>query len=389
MPKLAEVFSAHWPAYASRHPGMPFAHARAARSILECRTPAQGMVRRVCAGCAKVHVSPLSCGHRACPQCGAAQARQWQARRVSKLLPVPHFLVTLTVPEELREALRSCPRNGYGAMFRAGAKALKACAKEILGGMAGWTAVLHTWTRQLGIHPHLHFIVAGGAVTPDGALRQLKDPRYLFPRALLIARWREAMAAALTLAAKSDERLRERLVKVPAFTWSRAWNVDLQPVGSGAKALSYLARYVQKTALDHARILRFDAHGVTIGWRERPQHPGDHRGVARQTPLEPDEFLRRFLQHVLPSGFQRVRHGGFYSPAAHENYARLAALLGHRATPPEEPWQARCAECGGVLQVEEIKVGRITIIPRAARLRRLAAITAQQNPGAPTLERAP
>ena len=114
---------------------------------------------------------------------------------MSKLLPVPHFLVTLTVPEELRDALRSCPRNGYGAMFRAGAKALKACAQELLGGMPGWPAVLHTWTRQLGIHPHLHFIVAGCAVGKDGAIRQLKNPRYLFPSALLIARWREELAA--------------------------------------------------------------------------------------------------------------------------------------------------------------------------------------------------
>ena len=389
MPKLAEVFSAHWPGYSSRHPGMPFAHAGAARSILECRTPAQGMVRRVCAGCAKVHVSPLSCGHRACPQCGAAQARQWEARRVSKLLPVPHFLVTLTVPEELRDALRSCPRNGYGAMFHAGAKALKACAKEILGGMAGWTVVLHTWTRQLGIHPHLHFIVAGCAVGKDGAIRHLKNPRYLFPRDLLTARWRKEMAKALTVAAETDERLTELLAKVPAVTWAREWNVDLAPVGSGAKALSYLARYVQKTALEHARILRCDAQGVMISWRERPTRPGDHRGLARQTSLEPDEFLRRFLQHVLPSGFQRVRHGGFYSPAARENYERMAALLGHRATPPEEPWQARCEECGGVLHVEEIRVGRITIIPRAAQLRRIAALITEPSPGAPTLERAP
>lgn len=389
MPKLAEVFSAHWPAYERRHAGMPFAHRKAARSILECRTPAQGMVRRVCAGCGKVQVAPLSCGHRACPQCGTAQARQWEARRLSKLLPVPHFLVTLTLPEELRAALRACPRSGYGAMFRAAAHALRESAVK-LGGAPGWTAVLHTWTRQLGHHPHLHLIVAGCALDEDGALRVAR-PDYLLPSHLLAARWRGAMAEALTAAAESDPRLRELLAKVPARTWARRWISDLQPVGSGAKAMGYLARYVQKTALDHARILRMDGERVVIGWRERPKHPGDGRGLARQTPLAPDEFLRRFLQHVLPGGFQRVRHGGFYSAAARASYGRLAAILGHHPpSPPEEPWQARCEECGGVLQIEAIRVGRIIIIPRLARLRRMAAVPSPQIcAGQPTLERAP
>jgi hypothetical protein len=275
-------------------------------------------------------------------------------------------------------------------MFRAAARALRqSVEKSKLGGAPGWTAVLHTWTRQLGHHPHLHLIVAGCALDKDGALR-VAPPDYLLPSDLLAARWREALAAELTAAAQSDPRLAELLAEVPAKTWARRWNPDLQPVGSGANALRYLARYVQKTALDHARILRMDADHVVIGWRERPRHPGDRRGLARQTPLPADEFLRRFLQHVLPSGFQRVRHGGFYSAAARESYGRLAAILGHRPPPPEEPWQARCEDCGGVLQVEEIRVGRITIIPRAARLRRLAALAAQLDcDGQPTLERGP
>ena len=177
------------------------------------------------------------------------------------------------------------------------------------------------------------------------------------------------------------------LAQIPAATWTRRWVVDLQPVGSGEKALTYLARYVQKTALDAARLVRFDAQSVTIAWRERPKHPGDRRGLARQTRLTADEFLRRFLQHVLPGGFQRVRHGGFYSAAAKEKYSHLAALLGHRAPPPADPWQMPCEKCGGAMQVASITVGRVTIIPRAAQQRRLAAHAL--DPGAPTLERAP
>ena len=414
-PTLAEVFAAHWPAYAQANRARVAApHYRAARAILACRKAERGMVWRVCAECGAAQVAPLSCGHRACPQCGTAQARQWEARRAAKLLPVPHFLVTLTVPEELRPLLRG--KTGYDAMFRAAAVALRQSVGTHLGGepsrlaggeidsakrnpkgcdavrrrhsQPGWTSVLHTWTRQLAAHPHLHLIVAGCVVSKEGALRRVKRCDYLVPHALLAARWRDALRDALQAAAVADPALAAPLAQIPAATWTRRWVVDLQPVGSGEKALTYLARYVQKTALDHARLVRFDAKSATIAWRERPKHPGDRRGLARQTRLTSTEFLRRFLQHILPSGFQRVRHGGFYSAAAKEKYSRLAALLGHHAPPPPaEPWQMNCEQCGGVMEVARIIVGRVTIIPRAAQGRRLAARAL--DPGAPTLERAP
>ena len=380
-PTLAEVFSAHWPAYAQDHGAQLAApHYRAARAILSCRTVQKGMVRRVCAGCGVVHLTPLSCGHRACPQCGTAPARQWESRRAAKLLPVPHFLVTLTVPEELRPLLRG--RAAYDAMFRAAAAALRASVGARLGGEPGWTSVLHTWTRQLAAHPHLHLIVAGCVVSKEGALRKVQRRDYLVPYALLAARWRDALRAALA----ADAALAAQLAQIPEATWTRRWVVDLQPVGSGTTALRYLARYVQKTALDAARLVRCDAESVTIAWRERPKHPGDRRGLARQTRFTSSEFLRRFLQHILPSGFQRVRHGGFYSAAAREKYSRLAALLGHRAPPPAEPWQMHCEECGGALEVQRIIVGRIVIIPRRVKLAPATSITPA---AATTLERAP
>lgn len=221
-------------------------------------------------------------------------------------------------------------------------------------------------------------------------MRLIRRKDYLLPRTLLVNRWRSALVEALTIVARTDLRLAQLLAEVPAHAWARRWTVDLQPVGSGQTALRYLARFVQKTALDHARILRFDPQGVTIGWRERAKRPGDHKGLARATTLTPDEFLRRYLQHVLPAGFQRIRHGGFYSPAAVERYSRIAALLGHRPQSPEESWQARCEDCGGVLEVEEIRVGRVIIIPAAARLRRIARIQAKRElAGTPTFERAP
>ena len=297
---------------------------------------------------------------------------------------MPHFLVTLTAPEELRPLLRG--KTGYDAMFRASAAALRQSVGVHLGGEPGWTTVLHTWTRQLAAHPHLHLIVAGCVVSKEGALRRVKRRDYLVPHALLAARWRDALQATLAAAAAVDPALTARLARVPAATWTRRWVVDLQPVGSGEKALRYLARYVQKTVLDAARLIRCDAESVTIAWRERPKHPGERRGIARQTPLTAHEFLRRFLQHLLPSGFQRVRHGGFYSAAAKEKYRRLAALLGHRPPPPAEPWHMPCEECGGLLQVAEIRVGRIVIIPRRVKLAPAPLVTPA---AATTLERAP
>src|SRR5215204_6284811 len=230
-PTLAEVFAAHWPAYAQAnraHLAAP--HYRAARAILSCRKAEKGMVRRVCAGCGAVHLAPLSCGHRACPQCGTAQARQWEARRAAKLLPVPHFLVTLTVPEELRPLLRG--KTGYDAMFRASAVALRQSVGAHLGGEPGWTSVLHSWTRQLAAHPHLHLIVAGGVVSKEGALRRVKRRDFLVPYALLAARWRDALHAALDAAATADPALAALLAQTPEATWTRRWVVDLLPVGS-------------------------------------------------------------------------------------------------------------------------------------------------------------
>ena len=274
-------------------------------------------------------------------------------------------------------------------MFCAAAVALRQSVGAHLGGEPGWTSVLHTWTRQLAAHPHLHLIVAGCVVSKEGALRRVKRRDFLVPYALLAARWRDALQVTLQAAAASAPAFSALLAQIPETTWTRRWVVDLLPVGRGEKALTYLARYVQKTALDAARLVRFDAESVTIAWRERPKHPGERRGLARQTPLTAEEFLRRFLQHILPSGFQRVRHGGFYSAAARESYSRLAALLGHTAPPPTEPWQMHCEDCGGVMQVAEIRVGRLVILPRRARLAAPCPTSPAARAAATTLERAP
>ncbi len=355
---LADIFTRFWPAYKSEHgAAIPRAHVKAAEAVLACRTELRGVVRSVCGGCGELTIAPLSCGHRACPQCGTAAACAWRDRSAAKLLPVPHFLVTFTVPEQLRALLRSHPELGYAAMFSAHTSALGSTLREKLGGGGGWTSVLHTWTRQLIIHPHIHSIVAGLALTADGIPRRVAKSEYLVPFALLAKRWRDELHAQLSAIRTPDGVFEKTLAAIPAATWSRKWVVDLQPVGSGEKAMSYLARYVQKTALDHARILALDDTSVTIGWRDRETKK------PRQAKLSGHEFLRRFLQHVLPGGFMRIRHCGYYAPAAKARYERLCALLAH-INKPAQPWEPKCATCGGDVYIVSIRVGKKTIIPQ-------------------------
>lgn len=277
--------------------------------------------------------------------------------------------------------LRSHQREGLAALFRASSAALRVVFKKHLQGEPGWTSVLHTWTRQLAYHPHIHSIVAGCASGKDGAVRRLKKAGYLVPGAQLAAKFRDALKAALT----ACPTLAQPLAALPSETWTRRWVVHLAPVGSGEKAMNYLARYVQKTALDSARIVASDERRVTIAWRDRETK------LPRRSTLNGEEFLRRFLQHVLPSGFMRIRHGGFYAAAAKARYHKLAALLGHITNRPEaqaEAWKATCEACGGAMIVESIQIRKTVIYTKAGKARRLATAR-EEKPAAPTQERAP
>ena len=373
---LADIFAHFWPAYKSEHgAAIPRAHVKAAEAVLACRTAVRGVVRSVCDACSEVTIAPISCGHRACPQCGTAQALAWRERSAAKLLPVEHFLVTFTVPEELRDLIRSHQIESLGAMFRAHTSALGSTIREKLGGGGGHTSVLHTWTRQLIYHPHLHSIVAGLATTGDGIPRRVAKRGYLVPHALLGARWRDALHAELTAIRTPNGAFENALAAIPKKTWTRKWVIDLQAVGSGEKAMTYLAKYVQKTALDHARILALDETSVTIGWRDRETKQ------LRRTKLSGHEFLRRFLQHVIPAGFMRIRHSGFYAPAAKKRYAALAALLGH-APQPAEPWTPKCANCGGDVYILSIRVGKRTTIPERTRAHYGSALEEETQPQA-------
>ena len=339
MVTLAEIFRRHWPAYRARFGNaIPSAHRAAVAAILSCRTAQRGGQLFRC-DCGALHYAYHSCGHRACHQCGQGAAKEWAQRQEHKLLPVPYFLVTFTVPAELRAVIRARQQELYAALFRESAGALSDVALTKLGVQLGFTGVLHTWTRQLVFHPHVHYLVPGGGLTPDGLRWQrVKDAEFFLPTKVLAARVKNRLRQWL------ETEHPDLLQAIPARAWRVAWVVDVQPVGRGQTALRYLAAYVQKTALCAARLVACDEAGVTFTHQDRAS------GQTKTLRVSGEEFLRRFLQHVLPTGFQRVRHYGWLSPAARKRWARLHALLDWKpAVPPEAAaapgWTPQCPQC--------------------------------------------
>jgi hypothetical protein len=268
-------------------------------------------------------------------------------------------MLTFTVPQSLREFVRSHQRIGYGALFEASAGALKKLAADprYLGGdLAGFLGVLHTWGRQLQYHPHIHYLVPGGAISSTDRQWHASSADFYLPvRALskiFRAKFRDAIAAQGLLAA------------IPAEAWDIDWNVNCQAVGDGQATLAYLARYVFKVAIAESHIVTIDEQAVTFRYRKV------HSSRARTMRLPIPEFMRRFLQHVLPTGFMKVRYYGFLSPNCsvpiEELKARIEMAHGFaQQSPPieiEPPAPMRCPHCGGSLRFV-----RSTAVPKLQR----------------------
>jgi hypothetical protein len=245
----------------------------------------------------------------------------WLAQQRTRLLPVPYFLVTLTVPAELREPIRAAAKLWYGALLKEGAGALQDLAADPkqLGAELGITAMLQTWTRDLRYHPHVHLLVPGGGLTAN-QLRwvRVKDSEFLVPQVKLASRFKGRLKA--WLQTHEPALFKE----VPVKVWWLKWVADVQPVGSGEAALKYLANYLCQPPLHDTQIEHWDAQSVTFRYR-------DNQGAQQHSTVSGSEFVRRFLQHVLPRGFQRVRHYGWLGAAAQAKRERIHALLDWRA----------------------------------------------------------
>ena len=308
------------PEYLDRFgPSMPGRHREVLKKILSCRTPALGGQLFQCPDCPGFAYRYHSCNDRHCPQCGQTDADDWLERQKARLLlPTPYFLVTFTVPEALRHFIRSHQHIALDLLFASSAQALQdlAANPRLLGAQLGMLGLLHTWSRTLIFHPHIHYLIPGGGLSPDGRQWVSARQNFLLPIKALGAHFRTLFKTALH---KSHPEL---FAQVPAKVWKRHWNVDSRTAGSGENALRYLSRYVFKTATGNRSVELLPEGKVRWTYRESK--------TGRQTSLklEPLDFMSRFLQHTLPSGYARVRTFGWLHPAAKVRANRVRALLG-------------------------------------------------------------
>jgi hypothetical protein len=312
---------------------MPGRQRQVLKKILACRTPALGGQLFQCPDCPGFLYRYHSCNDRHCPQCGQTDADAWlQRQRARLLLPAPYFLLTFTVPEELRYFIRSHLQIGLDLLFAASAQALQDLAgnPRRLGAQLAMLAVLHTWSRTLIFHPHVHYLIPGGGLSPDGRRWIAARNQFLLHHKALADHCRTLFKTRL------QREHPDLFVRVPAKVWKRHWNVGCQAAGSGQNALRYLSRYVFKTATAN-RTVPLLPQG-RLRWNYRDSKTGQHTSVK----LEPLDFMARFLQHVLPRSFARVRTFGWLHPAAKVRANRVRALLRQAPllTPAEkDTWQ--------------------------------------------------
>ena len=303
MPEMADILRAKAPEYMAKYgQRMLPSHKRAIKDIILCRTRPLGGKAYYCKPCDEYRYSYHSCKNRSCTKCGNDDATRWLAAQNALLLPVPYFLATSTLPAELRRVARSNQSLIYGLLLRKTAEAIQKLARDPkwVGGEIGLLGVAQTWARDMRYHVHAHFIVPGGGISTDGK-RWLPPQRdYLMPE----------RAVAKILRAKFRDALKkhpELFNQVPKKVWRTDWVVNIKAVGKGNKALEYMARYIFRVAISNSRIEVFQNGRVTFRYQ-------DNKGNCHRPTLEAEKFISRFLQHVLPKGFVKVRYYGFLSP---------------------------------------------------------------------------
>ena len=345
MVELAEIFRLHGPEYRAKFSNrMLPSHRRAMQDIENCRTESLGGQLYFCSQCQEQRYSYHSCKNRHCPKCQNDQANDWLKAQQSLLLPVTHFLVTFTLPDELRALARSHQKPIYNLLFRASAAALLQLAQDprFVGGRLGMVGLLHTWTRQLLYHPHVHYIVTGGGLTDKGRwVSSRKD--FLVPV--------KALSRIFRAKFRDELKKTELFAHVRAPVWQKDWVVHSEPVGSGEAAFKYLAPYIFRVAISNYRILRLEHGAVSFSYKESATDQVKSCTVTAQ------EFIRRFLQHVLPNRFVKVRYYGLLSPAQRRLLQKarqlLSATTGKLKREDLKTTQPRplpsCPHCGGLL----------------------------------------
>jgi hypothetical protein len=317
MSAIQNIFQLYGPHYLSRYKDrMPQLHKKTIKDITDCRSGSFGTIVYGCHDCGAVRSIACCCGNRHCPTCQHDKTDQWLHKQMEKLLPTHYFLVTITLPQGLRELARSHQKIVYAAMFSCAHEALRTLAKDkrfIGSPRIGYLAALHTWGSMLQYHPHIHLVIPGGAVSERGD-QWVSSRQDLFvhtkPLANIFkAKFRDAMKSA------------QLFDNIDPSVWNQQWVIDSQAVGKGQNSLRYLSRYVFRVAISNNRIKRIENNVITFHYKDR------QKKTWKAMTLDAMEFIRRFLQHVLPKGFMKIRHYGFLNPNSSLSIEKLRELI--------------------------------------------------------------
>ena len=350
MSAIQKIFQLYGPHYLARYGDrMPQIHKKTIHDIIDCRSGSFGTILYGCHDCRTIQPISCCCGNRHCPTCQHDKADHWLHKQMDKLLPTHYFLLTITLPQGLRQVARSHQKIVYGAMFSCAHQALKKLAqdKRFVGSTRiGYLAVLHTWGSMLQYHPHLHLVI------PGGALSEKKDQWVPSRQDLFV----HTKPLAHIFKAKFRDAMKKTQLfdKIDPNLWKQQWVAHSQPVGKGQNSLRYLSRYVFRIAISNNRIKSIENRLIKFQYKDR------QKKTWKTMALDPMEFIRRFLQHVLPKGFMKIRHYGFLnpnSPFSIEKVRELISLIHDVITdlltvaPEYKNRKIRCTCCGTPLKL--------------------------------------
>ena len=345
--EVADIFRLHFEEYLQTH------HCRAeefaaVNALIKCRTAALGGHLRQCDQCKKLQIAYNSCNNRNCPKCGGFEKAQWLAAQGARLLPVPHFHGVFTVDHLVNPVAYVNPEEIYDLLFRTVNRVLKAFAAKYLGGEIGVTAVLHTWGQTMQHHIHVHTMITAGALveTVDGYAWKASAPKFLFPVVELSASFRDAFCKGLR---RLHRQQKLRLVgecaevdveQMVGAMQAKQWEVYLGAPPEKAKLadlLGYLGRYVHRTAITNQRLRKFEQGKVSFEYYDNRERDAEGKGEKKLMTLSATEFIHRFLRHVLPFQYKRVRHFGLYASGNKLWRQAVRLLLGKTFEPPQAP----------------------------------------------------
>ena len=375
--EVADIFRAHGSAYRREHAGhLNLPQLRVMSAIENCRSAALGGHVSACTKCGHQHVAYNSCRNRHCPKCQGLAARDWMQARIEDLLPVEYFHAVFTLPTQIADIAFQNKAAVYGLLFKASAETLLTIAADPkhLGAQIGMTSVLHTWGSAMTHHPHVHVIVPGGGLSPDGTRWTACRPGFFLPVKVLSRLFRRLFLEGLARLHKAGKLafFGELAGLADADTFA-AWLAPLRkidwvvyakpPFGGPEAVLAYLSRYTHRVAISNHRLVSADAGTVAFRWKDYRIKRGDRMKVMRLTT---EEFIRRFLVHILPSGFHRIRHTGFLANGIRRDRIEKIRRLIDTAPAPDQtigedgrtdadardPRQT-CPKCGGAMIVIE------------------------------------